>query len=127
MANPQNYRANSQFPMPVQVGKYSATVTVPNGVSIAVNAVKTYYKDVTISADCTFYRVNITNSQIGDTVVGPWLRVVTDAGQPDTVAFISRTSATNLRCYVWCHTAGSERSITAGQTFKFNIIGFSVQ
>lgn len=126
MANPKNYRVNSQFPMPAQVGAYSATVTVPNGVSIAANARKTYYTDVTISADCTFYRVNITNSQIGEAVVGTVLRVVTAAGQPDTVAFISRTSATNLRCYVWCH-GGSAVTTTVGQTFKFNIIGFSVQ
>lgn len=126
MANPQKYRANSQFPMPAQVGTYSATVTVPDGVSIAAQGRTTYHADITIDSDCIFYRTNITNSIVGEAAVGNSMRVVTGSSQPDTVAFISRTSATNLRCFVWCR-AGSSAATTVGQTFKFNVIGFKIQ
>lgn len=126
MANPQNYRANSQFPMPSQVGTYSATVTVPDNVSISAQGRATYYTDITIDSDCTFYRTNITSSLADKTVVGNSFRVITASSQPDTVAFISRTSATNLRCFVWCR-AGSSAATTVGQTFTFNVIGFKVQ
>lgn len=124
--NPKNFQVNTHFPMPANVSVGAIQVPVPSGTYAGgAGYANTLYRDITLSSDTNFVRVNITSSRRNMKYVGsPLLMYENDA---TFIAFVSARGNGVFRCYVML-TSGFDyvENTTSANNFTFNITGFKI-
>lgn len=133
MVKPSSFITSSDYATLKNDDSTIATVVFPASVAIAGSGSRTETFDVTIGAKGAINRIQISSSKDSSkryvTQTLAYTRTGTVGGFPtpySILAFVSRTSATNLRCTVYVpNPSGSTLTTASGdETFVFYIDTF---
>ena len=133
MTKPSNFLVTTDYATLQNDDGGTTTVTAPGSASVTGSGSVEYHSDLAIGANASINRVQISSSKDSDTRYATqalyFQRSGTAGGSATSyniLAFVYRTSATNLRCQIYIPNPSSSTLTTASgnETFTFHVDTF---